>query len=88
MLFFSDIKQSLQKNPILWDRLLSTVETEVLNMFEQKSFIDTKKTQLKQPEEVELTNMIISEYMEWMGYKMTNTIFMKGTLYVHYFSFF
>lgn len=83
---FSDIKQCLQKNPIFWEKLLSTVETEVLNIFEQKSCIDTKKTQPKQPEEVELTNMIISEYMDWMGYKMTNTVFMKGSLFVHYFS--
>lgn len=79
-IFFSDIKQRLQKNSVLWNRLLTTVETEVLDMFEQKSFIDTTKTQPKQPEDVELTNMLISEYMDWMGYKMTNTIFTKGTL--------
>lgn len=78
MFLFSDIKQRLQKNTILWNRLLSTVESEVLDMFEKKSLIDTTETPPKQPEEVEITNMLISEYMDWMGYKMTNSIFMKG----------
>lgn len=32
----------------------------------------------EQSETIELINKLISEYMDWMGYKLTNSMFKKG----------
>jgi len=58
--------------------LVSTVETEVIKLLEGKSTINTIKKKPQQSETIELINKLISEYMDWMGYKLTNTMFMKG----------
>lgn len=62
----------------MWNSLVSTVETEVIKLFEDKNVINISKKKPEQPETVELINTLISEYMDWMGYKFTNAMFMKG----------
>lgn len=42
------------------------------------------KTEKKpeQSETIELINKLISEYMDWMGYKSTNSMFKIGGYYI------
>lgn len=60
------------------------MEAEVIKLFESKSTINTIKKKPQQPETIQLINKLISEYMDWMGYKVTNTIFMTGMCDISY----
>jgi len=40
--------------------------------------INTTKNKPEQTETIELINKLIFEYMDWMGYKLTNSMFKKG----------
>jgi len=55
------------------------VETEMKKIFEEKNLTNniTKKDP-EQTETIELINKLISEYMDWMGYRLTNSMFKKG----------
>ncbi|VVC36111.1 LIS1 homology motif,FGFR1 oncogene partner (FOP), N-terminal dimerisation domain [Cinara cedri] len=73
---FKAVKQSLIDNS-LWNNLISNVETEIIKLFEEKGTISTSNIKPQQPEMIELINKLIFEYMDWMGYKLTNSVFMK-----------
>lgn len=68
---------NLKKSPT-WKSLISTVETEVIKLFESKGIINIPDNKPEQPEIVELINKLISEYMNRMGYKLTCSMFAKG----------
>lgn len=59
--------------------MISNVEAEVIKVFEEKSLISTEKRKPQQPEMTELINKLIIEYMDWMGYKLTKSVFTKGS---------
>jgi len=60
------------------------MEAEVIKLLEDESTINTIKKKPQQSETIELINKLISEYMDWMGYKFTNTMFMKGMYGISY----
>ncbi|CAH1737290.1 uncharacterized protein LOC114128491 [Aphis gossypii] len=70
------VKQSLKDGPN-WDSFVSTVETEIRKILENKRVINTTKNKPEQSETIELINKLIFEYMDWMGYKLTNSMFKK-----------
>ncbi|KAF0760367.1 LisH domain-containing protein [Aphis craccivora] len=70
------VKQSL-KDGSNWDSFVSTVETEIRKILENKRVINTTKNKPEQTETIELINKLIFEYMDWMGYKLTNSMFKK-----------
>lgn len=63
----------------MWNSLVSTVEAEVIKLFEDKAIINTNNKKPQQPDSVELINKLISEYMDWMGYNLTYSMFAKGS---------
>lgn len=75
--YFLVVKQSLKDGPN-WDSFVSTVETEIRKILENKRVINTTKNKPEQSETIELINKLIFEYMDWMGYKLTNSMFKKG----------
>lgn len=74
---FSVIKQSLKNSPV-WENLVSSVGDEVMKLFLDKHVTNATKQKPRQPEIVQLINKLISEYMDWMGYKLTNNMFLRG----------
>lgn len=74
------VRDSLKQTPV-WNNLISTMEAEIIKLFEGKGEINVTKTKLAQPEIIELVNKLIYEYMDWMGYKLTGNAFKKGTCY-------
>lgn len=75
---FLVFKKSL-KESLTWNTFVSTIENDVLKILENKDIIHTNKKKFQQqPEIIELINKLISEYLNWMEYKSTNTMFMKG----------
>lgn len=76
--FFSVVIQSLKDNSS-WNRLLSNVENEVSKLIIKK---ETSKAKPQQPEIIELINKLIFEYMDWMGYKFTKSVFTKGFYFI------
>lgn len=79
-IFFSDVLMSLRGSPI-WSSMVSTVEAEVMKLLENKNNVNATKKHLQHPENVELINKLIYEYMDWMGYKLTSTMFAKGKVF-------
>jgi len=57
-----------------------TVESEVINILEHKGIINITNKNTHQSEIIEIVNKLISEYMDQMGYTLTNTMFLKGKL--------
>lgn len=55
------------------------METEVIKLFKEKNVINTTKNKPQNTEMIELINKLIFEYMDWMGYKLTNSMFAKGS---------
>lgn len=77
---FLVFKKSL-KESLTWNTLVSTIENDAIKILENKGIIHMDKKESRQhPEIIGLINKLISEYMDWMGYKSTNTMFMKGLL--------
>ncbi|XP_026806670.1 uncharacterized protein LOC113549522 isoform X2 [Rhopalosiphum maidis] len=70
------VKQSLKDGPN-WNNFVSTVETEIKKILENKRVINIAKNKPVQSETTELINKLIFEYMDWMGYQLTNTMFKK-----------
>ncbi|XP_060849694.1 uncharacterized protein LOC132928814 [Rhopalosiphum padi] len=70
------VKQSLKDGPN-WNNFVSTVETEIKKILVNKRVINIAKNKPVQSETTELINKLIFEYMDWMGYQLTNTMFKK-----------
>ncbi|XP_003243938.1 uncharacterized protein LOC100571869 [Acyrthosiphon pisum] len=70
------VKRSLIDNST-WNSFASTVETEIRKILEEKDVINIKEKKPEQSETNELINKLISEYMDFMGYKLTNSMFKK-----------
>ncbi|XP_022181194.1 uncharacterized protein LOC111041266 [Myzus persicae] len=71
------VKQSLKDGPN-WNNFALTVETEIRKILKEKRVINsTTEKKPEQSETIELINKLISEYMDWMGYKLTNSMFKK-----------
>ncbi|KAL4120917.1 hypothetical protein QTP88_013524 [Uroleucon formosanum] len=70
------VKQSLQDSST-WNSFASTVETEIRKILEEKCVINIIEKKPEQSETIELINKLISEYMDSMGYKLTNSMFKK-----------
>lgn len=68
---------SLKESP-MWNSLISTVEAEVIKLFENKGILNITNKKPQQSEIIDLINKLISEYMDWMGYKLTCSMFTKG----------
>lgn len=79
-MIFSDIQMSLRGSP-MWSSMVSTVEAEVMKLLENKNKINETKNHIQPPETTELINKLIFEYMNWMGYKLTSTMFTKGKIF-------
>lgn len=62
----------------MWNNIVSTIETEIIKQFEEKGVKNLMTKKPEQPKEVDLINKLILEYMDWMGYKLTSTMFVKG----------
>ncbi|XP_025198964.1 uncharacterized protein LOC112597219 [Melanaphis sacchari] len=70
------VKQSLKNSPT-WNNFVSTVEAEINKILVNKRMISTTKNKPEQSETIELINKLISEYLDWMGYELTNSTFKK-----------
>ncbi|XP_015376043.1 PREDICTED: uncharacterized protein LOC107170437 isoform X2 [Diuraphis noxia] len=71
------VKQSLKNGPN-WDTFTSTVENEIKKILREKGVINITTEKKPVPSEtIELINKLITEYMDWMGYKLTNSMFKK-----------
>ncbi|CAI6347775.1 unnamed protein product [Macrosiphum euphorbiae] len=60
-----------------WNSFASTVETEIRKILEEKDVINIIEKKPELSETNELINELISEYMDFMGYKLTNSMFKK-----------
>lgn len=77
---FLVFKKSLKESST-WNTLVSTIENDAIKLLENKGIIHMDKKESQQhPEIIGLINKLISEYMDWMGYKSTNTMFLRGLL--------
>ncbi|XP_050422006.1 uncharacterized protein LOC126834252 isoform X2 [Adelges cooleyi] len=73
---FEVVKQRLEQNST-WNDLLSKVRDEVIEVLETDGQIAVAKEKPKQTETVELINGLVSEYMKWMGYGLSDRMFVK-----------
>ncbi|KAL5242638.1 hypothetical protein ACI65C_010048 [Semiaphis heraclei] len=71
------VKQSLKNGPN-WNSFASTVQTEIEKILKKKGLINIKTEKKPVPSDtIELINNLISEYMDRMEYKLTNSMFKK-----------
>jgi len=77
ILLFLVVKRSLKESST-WNSFASTVETEIKKILEEKDVTNKTEKKPEQSETIELINKLISEYMDWMGYKSTNSMFKTG----------
>jgi len=78
VLKFVAVRESLKADGNL-DRIKAEMRTEVIKLLDC-STKERSKT-IKPSHDIVFLNELVREYLDWMGYKYSSTVFIAGTLF-------
>lgn len=76
---FVAVRESLKADGNL-DRIKAEMRTEVIKLLDCSSKENKSKT-VKPSHDIIFLNELIREYLDWMGYKYSSTVFIAGILF-------
>lgn len=80
---FAAVREALKTDGDL-DCIKAEMRTKVMKLLDCSSKDDKSKV-IKSPHDIIFLNELIREYLDWMGYKYSSTVFIAGMYYVVYF---
>lgn len=76
---FVAVRESLKADGNL-DRIKAEMRTEVIKLLDCSAQEKRSKT-IKPSHDIVFLNELVREYLDWMGYKYSSTVFIAGTLF-------
>lgn len=76
---FVAVRESLKTDGNL-DRIKAEMRTEVIKLLDYSSK-ENKSNTVKPSHDIVFLNELVREYLDWMGYKYSATVFIAGTLF-------
>lgn len=76
---FVAVRESLKADGNL-DRIKAEMRTEVIKLLDCSNKENKSKT-IKPSHDIVFLNELVREYLDWMDYKYSSTVFIAGTLF-------